>query len=169
MEANPGILSPMSPSAGIFSFDTQVQGTKILGSSQDYPCFGASVIYFNLILTRWRLKANDYFEVQSSKINTQTYAANIIKKSNFDNDTIQNADDQTLPETEIHYNFKFQLKACNDPDVTSDGDCSFSAEELEGKTCSDSIFVDSSNLIGEEGKGNSLISFSVKERIFSII
>ena len=121
----------------------------------------------NLNLTRLRLKANDYFEVKSSKINTQTYAANIIKKSNFDNDTIQNADDQTLPETEIHYNFKFQLKACNDPELTNDGECSFPSEELDEKTCSDSIFAQSPNLIGEEGKGNSLISFSVKERIFN--
>ena len=107
LDPNPGILSLVSLSPGIFSFGTQVPGTKILGTSQAHPFFGASIIYLTLILTRWRHKANDYFEVKSSKINTQTYAANIIKKSNFDNDTIQNADDQTLPETEIHYNFKF--------------------------------------------------------------
>ena len=69
-----------------------------------------------------------------------------------------------------HFNFQFQLRACNDPFVGPENTelnqkflCS--SEVLDTK-CSDSIFDDVNNpsLQGEHGKGNSYIQVSLQEK-----
>jgi hypothetical protein len=124
----------------IQDFDTDIKNTR--------TCFRIAAETSNL-------KASDYFIFQSTELSTRVFKGDLVLKNSLDEDDLILNEDDTRDQDGNHFNFQFQIQACNDPNTN---EINFECDRnIESDTCSNTTLEDNPGLIGKAGKGNSYL------------
>ena len=109
----------------------------------------------------FKSRLSPFFIVQKALDDSdKIWQAEIIQKSGSSFEDIQNCNDYKDDDGN-HYNFKFQLRACNYEAADDSYEISECPQDGVERICSDTI--DAEQLIGEIGKGNSYLQIPVRD------